>query len=406
MSTEPQPIKPLPLISFGSIMRDPILPIEWDIEPLIARGDRVLLYAEWGTFKTWLALSIGLSIAAGLNWLGKFPGSQPRRVLYLDEEMNPRTLRRRIKRLGLGMGLLGQDIPFRALSRHGVRFDAEGAQKLALALNASEFIPEVIIVDTFRRVSPGNENETKDVTEFWLHVEPFLRHGVTLIVLHHMRKPKSKNEHGRHRASGSTDMMAGVDAALALERREKDKDMVAVEVIKTRDAVEAEKFCVRLADDGTQNGPINLEYAGTENKFKAEGRAADRAIPLLLEVVTGPTPTRDIIAALGAKGISPTTVERAIRAAAKARQLRRPEGAGQGVWEQAAPSEPSSVSVRHIEVQGTDGTSAVPHAPQHPVPSVRGSVKCRADGRKLTPPTGASLAGQLRAYGLDPEATA
>ena len=148
----------LPLISFASIMRDPLPPIEWDVEPLIARGERALIYAEWGALKTWLGLDLGLHLAAGGKWLDHFTIPQARPVLYIDEEMHERTLRRRIKRLGSGMTLAADDLPFRALSRYGVVFDEKGAGRLLKALDDSAFVPHVIIVDTYRRVSPGDEN--------------------------------------------------------------------------------------------------------------------------------------------------------------------------------------------------------------------------------------------------------
>jgi RecA-family ATPase len=93
----------LPLISFASIMSEPLPPIEWDVEGLVARRERVLIYAEWGALKTWLGLDLGLHLAAGGKWLDQFNVPEARRVLYIDEEMNERTLRRRIKRLGAGM---------------------------------------------------------------------------------------------------------------------------------------------------------------------------------------------------------------------------------------------------------------------------------------------------------------
>jgi hypothetical protein len=51
---------------------------------------------------------------------------RPAEFLYIDEEMAERTLRRRIKRLAMGMMPSPNDSNFQALSRQGVRLDSGG----------------------------------------------------------------------------------------------------------------------------------------------------------------------------------------------------------------------------------------------------------------------------------------
>src|SRR5262245_38420959 len=103
----------LRLISFREIMTAPLLPINWLIEALIAVGDRIVVYGEFGALKSWVLLHLALHLAAGRPWLGKFGVPRPHSVLYIDEEMNERTLRRRIKRLGRGSDLEHEDLPLR-----------------------------------------------------------------------------------------------------------------------------------------------------------------------------------------------------------------------------------------------------------------------------------------------------
>jgi RecA-family ATPase len=236
----------LPLISFERVMADDLPPVAWLVDPLIAEGDRVIVYGEFGSMKSWLLLDLSLHVAAGRPWLGKFPVPAARSVLYIDEEMNQRTLRRRIKRLALGAGLDGKNLPFQVASRVGVTFGPTGAKNLLAALGHAGFDPDIIVVETFRRVHLGSENEAEDVAAFWRNVEPLLRAGKTLIVSHHMRKPKSKRESQRDRASGSTDILAGTDSALAVQRTK--PGVVRVECVKSREAEEADGFVVRLTE--------------------------------------------------------------------------------------------------------------------------------------------------------------
>jgi hypothetical protein len=72
------------------------------------------------------------------------------------------------------------------------------------------------------------------VAEFWRGVEPIVQPGKTLIISHQMRKPSQNGGNPtRHQASGSTDIMAGVDDALAFVRR--GKDAFLIERVKCRD---------------------------------------------------------------------------------------------------------------------------------------------------------------------------
>src|SRR5207247_8216007 len=103
-----------PIITLDAVMREPLPPIDWLVEGILANGDRAVVYAEYGAMKTWSLLDLGLHVAAGKPWLTKFPVPKSKTVLYLDEEMNRRELWRRLFRLGQSLGDVGT-IPFAAL---------------------------------------------------------------------------------------------------------------------------------------------------------------------------------------------------------------------------------------------------------------------------------------------------
>ena len=185
------------LIDFASIMRDPLPPVNYLVDPLITAGSRVMVYAEWASYKTFLLLHLALHLAAGREWLGQFHIPSAKRVLYIDEEMSQHELCRRIKRLAMGAGLEAEDLPFRALSRQGIRFRDGMATALLLQLEKHAFVPEVIIVDSFRRVLSGSENDSEDVADLWRLVDPLMltddpASDRTLLVTHHMRKFSSQ----------------------------------------------------------------------------------------------------------------------------------------------------------------------------------------------------------------------
>src|SRR5215467_11652791 len=104
-------------ISFDEIMQQPVPPVDWMVEGLIAVGDRVVIYGEVASMKSWIALDLGLDIAMGRQWLGSFVVPKARPVLYVDEEMNERTLWRRVRRLGEGAGPAVTTVSAEFLSR-------------------------------------------------------------------------------------------------------------------------------------------------------------------------------------------------------------------------------------------------------------------------------------------------
>lgn len=208
------------LLPIGRIMTEPIAKIEWEVEGWITRGDRVMMYGEFGAGKSYLAHAMALSLAAGKPWMGRYPCPK-RRVLFLDEEMAEQETRRRMKRLGLGIGLDGSEsLTIASHSLDGAGLDQ--GRLMTLRRHLQEFPADVIFVDSFRRIMIGDENKAQDVSAFWRSIEPVWDRGNrTIIVLHHMNKPPAENvREERHRASGSTDILAGVDSAIAVGKIE------------------------------------------------------------------------------------------------------------------------------------------------------------------------------------------
>ena len=136
----------------------------------------------------------------------------------------------------------------------------------------------------------------------------------TLIVSHHMRKPSQQGDHAvRHRASGSTDILAGADTAYAITRRGDD---LTISCVKNRVAVELEPFRVVMEDGGSETGPVRFRYGGDRSIAEDEPGKLQRArevIPLFLREQHSSEATRDrLLGYLAERGISERTGERAL----------------------------------------------------------------------------------------------
>jgi hypothetical protein len=301
------------LVGFREIMGEPLHPVQWLLDGLIGAFDRVLLYGEWGCLKTWLLLSLAIHLAAGKPWLGQFAIPQAQRVLFVNEEDKEATVRRRIQRLAMGAGVESEDLPLKVLSRAGIQLDGTGADNLLRELAERDFNPQVIILETLRRLNPGDENSAKDIRSFWRSCDPLLEAGNTIVVSHHMRKPQANGINAaRHRASGSTDVMAGVDCALALIR--KGRDAVVVEAVKSRDAEEAARFTVSLYEE-CRDGPVVLNFEGFEDatgeRTKVE-EVAEKIVSFLADHPERKENRSAIVARMKSPNVAARTVDRAL----------------------------------------------------------------------------------------------
>jgi RecA-family ATPase len=182
----------LPLLSLNDLRLEDTS-LDWDVEGLILRGERVLICGEPGTMKSWLLQDLAMALITGTPWLGHFRVPTPRQVLYLDEEMHEPTWRRRLLSLSVDR-VPGTHHParhrFRLLAHPGLRFRDGVLEALLEAVQRQGFDPDVLIVDSVRRVIAGSELEPADVAAFWRCVEGARRAGKTVILTHHLRKPR------------------------------------------------------------------------------------------------------------------------------------------------------------------------------------------------------------------------
>jgi RecA-family ATPase len=274
-----------------------------------------VLYGEFGALKSWILLDLALHIAAGKDWLGKFPIPNVRRVLYVDEEMGERRVRQRIQQLAAGAEIdpCGR---LAIVSHSGLRFDGAGARTLLRNLDACAYDAEVIFVDTFRRVLLGSENDQEDVTAFWRHVDPLVLAQKTVAFSHHMRKRTAHENGPRERASGSTDIQAGADVTLAVTRGEPGH--VTISNPKHRDAEEHPPFGVSLQVVGAA---ASLRLADAPIPSSKASMAEQVVLDYLRHQPNQTATKASILAHAKAAKVAERTIESAVKHLSDARRL-------------------------------------------------------------------------------------
>lgn len=162
---------------------------------LLERG-LVLLYAPTGIGKSWLSMAVAAAVAGGGN-LHSWVAPEPRRVFYVDGEMDVSDLK---DRLGIVTEAASgsREMILRNLmlcSRHdqldGTAFpnlgDDDGREHF-LAL-ARELRPELIILDNMSTlVSVAEENEAAASNPFLKLLQGLQQLGIAVLVVHHANK--------------------------------------------------------------------------------------------------------------------------------------------------------------------------------------------------------------------------
>lgn len=206
----------------------------WIIKDLISERSTVMLYGASGSYKSFMALDIALSIATGKDSFGSpvkqglvFYGALEGRAHLRKARRAWRTLKGiegSIDNFFLGLA------PMIALDEEVQEFGDEIRKRC----NGRK--PTLIIIDTLSKAMAGlNENDAKDASMFIKFCDSLVEHfGCAVMAIHHAGKNAERG------ARGSSAFFAGFDSVLEVKAHKETK-AVAVHVHKHKDAEERER---------------------------------------------------------------------------------------------------------------------------------------------------------------------
>ena len=197
---------------------------EWMIENVIPEKGFVVLWGEPESYKSFLAIDLSLSVAAGIPWQGYDVVAGP--VLYISAEGGRGIAQRAIAWVDhhdlrdidvdalfvLNPILLhDQESDFNELVSdiEDMRFEDEDGLD-------GDWNPSLIVIDTLARCFNGDENLQEDMGLF-IRAADRLREtfGCAVIIVHHARL-------GAERERGSTALRGAADTMLKVERNGTD----------------------------------------------------------------------------------------------------------------------------------------------------------------------------------------
>lgn len=198
-------------------------PVSWQIKELLIENAITLLSGQPGSFKTWLAMELGLCIASAKKAFGVFETLVPGRVLFYNAEDDPATITKcRLEALMRGKGIRDLQVEqteFLFISELSFFLDNKEHQT-RLDKTLAEYKPSLLILDPFRNLHTQNENQSTDLVPILNFLREMNRkHQTAIILVTHDKKP-SNNEDGGRRASrirGSNALEGFRDSALFLD---------------------------------------------------------------------------------------------------------------------------------------------------------------------------------------------
>ncbi|MFL5667654.1 MAG: AAA family ATPase [Ktedonobacteraceae bacterium] len=275
------------IFSLRELLSWQLPPVRWAVPEILPEG-LTLLAGKPKQGKSWLALSVALSIAAGGVALGAQPVTQGD-VLYLALEDNARRLQARARQLLESMTGVPGGVDF---ALEWPRLGEGGLSALEDYLKGHPHV-RLVVIDTWAKVAPpSGEHRSTQYAGDYEALTP-LKHladtyHVSVLAVHHLRKTGSSDV--LDEITGSTGMTGAIDGALILKRERGQMD--ATLFVTGRD-IEREQHLALTFDPSTAQWTL----VGKSDEV-GRTRARQQILDLLREQQPAGMSPRDIAEAL------------------------------------------------------------------------------------------------------------
>jgi hypothetical protein len=172
----------------------------WLIPGLLPSNGIGMLYGDSGSYKSFIALDIALTLAYGIG--GQWnAASEKHDVLFLAGEGPIGTVRKRWPAwMDWQNQFSRQDHRFIILNKVPLYTDSEGWRNIKTSLETMGASPSLIVIDTLSRLLSGmDENSTEAATLITGFLEELARHyNCFVLYIHHTGKDKSRGARGSY----------------------------------------------------------------------------------------------------------------------------------------------------------------------------------------------------------------
>ena len=222
-------------------MSQPELPVErahllatrpddqrWLVAGLWAEQAVGIIGGEPKCCKSFLALDLAVSVAAGRPCLRRFPVMIPGRVLFYAAEDALHIVRRRLDGICAAVGVDLATLDIHVITAASLRLDLD-ADRLRLEDAVARLKPRLLILDPFVRLHRIDENASGEVAPLLAYLRDLQRrHALAVALVHHAKKGAGAMRGGQA-LRGTSEFHAWGDSNLYLRRDGDDRIMLSVE---------------------------------------------------------------------------------------------------------------------------------------------------------------------------------
>lgn len=239
--------------------------------------------------KSFLALDMAVSVAAGTPCLRRFPVAHAGRVLLYAAEDALHVVRRRLEGISAAAGVLLPDLDVQVITAPTVRLDLE-ADRASLDETVAKLKPRLLVLDPFVRMHRIDENASGEVAPLLAYLrEMQRRHGVAVAVVHHAKKGGGRIRAGQA-LRGSSEFHAWGDSNLYLGRHGDDLSLT----VEHRAAASVPAVALELAQRGDT---LALEVVDRSSSPEPAPTSVDERITTALADAGRPVSLADLRAA-------------------------------------------------------------------------------------------------------------
>lgn len=178
--------EPIKIVTLAELRKMKIPPREMLLEPILPVRSMSEIFAWRGVGKTYLALALAYAIASGRK-IFKWQAPKPRPVLYVDGELDPEELQKRLRALDhADDSRAGGNLRILNTNLQGAPFPHLATQRAQRIIEDALRGEELLVLDNLSALAPSADD--KD-SEDWIAVQVWLselkRQGISTIFLHH-----------------------------------------------------------------------------------------------------------------------------------------------------------------------------------------------------------------------------
>lgn len=236
--------------------------------------------------KSFLALDLAVSVAAGTPCLRRFVVPKAGRVLLYAAEDALHIVRRRLDGIASAAGVALADLDIQVITSPVLRLDLD-ADRRNLAETVERLRPRLLILDPFVRLHRIDENASGEVAPLLAFLRELQRrHGVAVLVVHHAKKGAGGVRAGQA-LRGSSEFHAWGDSNLYLRRDGEELTLT----VEHRAAASPRPIVVELANRGLA---LALEVVDRAKPAAITAPSLDERITNVLAEAQDPMPFADL----------------------------------------------------------------------------------------------------------------